>query len=129
MDAHRFIHKIVRGKQPLTPEQIADWWAAKNLGAIAEITMRSMLDPAGTAYDLPPLRIVGFESPDARILYQLRLHKAARAQRRAPVVRHALGQHLEEMVFFAREQFLRRLKGMTITETFQTDQFAVREKQ
>jgi hypothetical protein len=121
------IHNLVRARPPLTIEQLADWWTKKNVGAIAEIALKSMADPVGTAYDVPPLRIIVFETLDARILYRSQLQEAARAQRARHVVEHAIGQHIEELVFFAREQFLTALLSLDAQPTFQRNQFAVRE--
>jgi|CXWL01.1.fsa_nt_gi hypothetical protein len=129
MARRRFsIHNLVGARPPLTLDQIADWWVTKNVGAIAEIAMRSMLDPPGTTYLLPPMRLVGFETPDARILYQLSLHHAAEAHHSKCVVTQAISQHIEELVFFAREQFLTALLRLDLHATFQRDQFAVREE-
>lgn len=108
-------------RPPLTLEQVADFWTNKNVSAFAAVAMRSMMDPVGTAYDVPPLRIVVFPTADARILYQLRLHEAARAQRKKPVVQHAIGQHIEELVLFGREQFIAALSQLDIRATFQTE--------
>ena len=120
----KLIRALTGSPSPLPLEQLADYWARKNVSAIAAIAMRSMLDPVGTCYDLPPLRIVGFESGDARILYQLRLHKVAKAQRTKPIVQHAIGQHIEDLALFCREQFLTALFTRNVHATFQRDEFA-----
>ena len=91
--------------------------------------MRSMLDPPGTVYELPPLRIVGFAKPDDRITYQLKLHDAARAHRAKHVVEYAIGQHIEDLVWFCREELITALSTLDVCATFQRDQFAVREEQ
>lgn len=127
MARRRFsIHNLVRAKPALTHDQIADWWVTKNVGAIAEIAMRSMLDPPGTAYLLSPVRLVGFETPDARILYQLSLHHAAEARHSKHVVADAISQHIEDLALFCREQFLTALLSLDAHATFQRDQFSVR---
>jgi hypothetical protein len=129
MARRRFsIHNLVRAKPALTAERIADWWVTKNVGAIAEIAMRSMLDPPGTIYLLPPVRLVGFETPDARILYQLSLHHAAEARHSKHVVADAISQHIQELAGFCREQFLIALLNLEARATFQRDLFAVREE-
>lgn len=129
MGRRRFsTHNLVRARPPLTLEEIADWWVTKNVGAIAEIAMRSMLDPPGTTYLLPPVRLVGFETPDARILYQLSLHHAAEARHSKRVVTEAISQHIEDLALFCREQFLIALLRLDLHATFQRDQFAVREE-
>ena len=120
----KFIRALNGPDDPLPLEQLADYWARKNVSAIAAIAMRSMMDPVGTVYDLPPLHIVGFQTGDARIFYQLRLHDAAKAQRTKPVVQHAIGQHIEELVLFCREQFLTALLTLDVHATFQRDEFA-----
>ena len=120
----KLIRALAGSPAPLTPEQLADYWVRKNVSAIAAIAMRSMIDPVGTCYDLPPLCIVGFQTGDARILYQLRLHDAARAQRGKPVVQHAIGQHIEDLVLFCREEFIVALMGVAVTGIFQRDEFA-----
>ncbi len=121
------IHNLVRARPALTIEQLVDWWTKRNVGALAEIALRSMGDPVGTAYDVPPLRIIAFETVDARILYQSQLQEVAKAQHAKHIVEHAIGQHIEELVFFAREQFLTALLSLDTQATFQRDQFAVRE--
>ena len=122
------IHHLVRARPPLTIEQLVDWWTKRNAGALAEVALRSMADPVGTAYEVPPLRIVAFETADARILYQSRLQEKAKAQHAKHLIEHAIGQHIEELVFFAREQFLTALLSLDAHATFQRDQFAVREE-
>lgn len=127
MACRRFsIHSLVRAQPPLTPEQIADWWLNRNVGAIAEVAMRSMLDPPGMIYLLPPVRLVGFETPDARILYQLSLHHAAEARHSKHVVVDAISQHIEDLALFCREKFLTALLSLDAQATFRRDQFAVR---
>ena len=118
------IHKLVRARPPLTIEQLADWWAKRNVGALAEVALRSMADPAGTAYDVPPLRIIAFETDHARILYQLRLQEKAQAQHFKHVVQHAIGKHIEELVCFARGQFITALSSLDVPATFQRDEVA-----
>ena len=120
----KLIRALTGSPSPLPLEQLAYYWAMKNVSAIAAIAMRSMMDPVGTVYDLPPLRIVGFQTGDARILYQLRLHDVAKAQRTKPIVQHAIGQHIEELALFCREQFIVALMGVTVTAIFQRDEFA-----
>lgn len=122
------IHHLVRARPALSIEQLVDWWTKRNVGALAEIALRSMGDPVGTAYDVPPLRIIAFETVDARILYQSRLQEGAKAQHAKHIVEHAIGKHIEELVFFAREQFLTALLSLDARATFQRDQFAVREE-
>ena len=117
----KFIRALCGPSAPLPVDRLADYWAKKNVSAIAAIAMRSMMDPVGTAYDVPPLRIVVFQTADARILYQLRLHEAARVQRKKPVVQHAIGQHIEELVLFGREQFIAALSQLDIRATFQSE--------
>jgi hypothetical protein len=109
------IRSLVRARPPLTNEQLADHWVNKNAGAIAEIAMRSMMDPVGTVYDVPPLRIVAFQTSDARILYQLALHKAARAQDR---------EHITGLAEFCRDELLTALSKLDVQATFQPDAFA-----
>ena len=123
------IHNLVRARPPLAIEELADWWAKRNVGAFAEVALQSMIDPAGTIYIVPPLRIMGFESEEGRTRYQLRLQQLARAQRKTNVVQCAIGLHIQELVFFAREQFLTALLSFDAHATFQPDQFAVREEQ
>ena len=65
-------------------------------------------------------------TPDARILYQLKLHKAAEAQDRKHVVQHAIGTHIEDLVLFCREELLAALSKLDIQAEFQRDEFAVR---
>lgn len=89
-----------------------------------EVALRSMAAPVQTVYNVPPLRIIVFETADARILYQARLHEAAKAQRVNHVVECAIGQHIEELVFFAREHFLTAFLALDAQVTFQRDQFA-----
>ena len=120
------VHNLVRAKPSLTYDQIADWWVTKNVGVIAEIAMRSMLDPPGTTYLLPPVQLVGFETPDARILYQLTLHHAAEARHSKRVVAEAISQHIEDLALFCRAEFLTALSTLEIHATFQRDQFSVR---
>ena len=133
MPSHdKFIRALNGPDNPLPLEQLADYWARKNISAIAAIAMRSMMDPVGAVYDLPSLRIVGFQTGDARILYQLKLHKAAQAQNRKPVVQHAIGQHIEDLVGFCREELITALFKLDVRATFQCDDFAylsVRERQ
>lgn len=125
MARRRFsVHNLVRAQPPLSVEQIADWWVKKNVGTIAETAMRSMLDPPGTLYHVPPVRLVGFESPDARILYQLSLHHAAEARHSKHVVADAISQHIEDLAAFCREQFLTALLSVDGHATFQRDEFA-----
>lgn len=120
----KLIRDICGPHTPFPLDRLADYWVRKNVSAIGAITMRSMMDPVGTAYDVPPLRIVVFESPDARILYQVKLHRAAKVQCAKPVVQHAIGQHLEELALFCRAQFIIALMGVTVTGIFQPDRFA-----
>lgn len=124
----KFIRALTSPNDPLSFERLAEYWVRKNLSAIAAIAMASMMDPVGTAYDLPPLRVVGFESEDVRTLYQVRLHKAAREHRAKDIIQHAIGQHIEDLALFCREQFLTILSTLDVTATFQRDQFAVREE-
>lgn len=113
------IRKLFRGTHaPLSVEQLADVWAQKNVRALTEIAMRSMLDPPGTAYEVPPFRIIVFESADARILYQLKLHKATEAYPAERAAEHALCQHVEELVLWGRAQVVTRVAVRAI---FQRD--------
>lgn len=109
---------------PLPLERMADYWVRRNLSAIAAIAMASMMDPVGTAYDLPPLRIIGFQTGESQILYQMRLHAAANAQRTKPVLEHAIAQHIEELADFCHAEFVRALSALEVQVTFQRDQFA-----
>jgi hypothetical protein len=124
MARRRFsIHNLVRAKPPLTPEQIADWWVNKNLGAIAEVAMKSMLDEPRTTYRIAPLQLVPFESSDARVLYQTSLHRAAKAKR-GNAVHHAISQHIEDLALFCHEQLVAALSTWEVEATFQCDRFA-----
>ena len=120
----KFIRALCGPSAPLPVDRLADYWAKKNVSAIAAIAMRSMMDPVGTGYDLPPLRIVGFQTGDARILYQLRLHEAAKAQHVKHVVQYAIGRHIEDLALFVREQFIIALFTRDVHATFQRDEFA-----
>lgn len=125
MASHNTLIRALNGPDdPLPLEQLADYWVRENLSAIAAVAMASMMDPVGTAYDLPPLRIVGFQTGESQILYQMRLHAAANAQRAKPVLEHAIVQHIEELAEFCREQFLTALLSLDAHATFQRDQFA-----
>ena len=129
MPSHDKLIRTLNGPDdPLPLEQLADYWAKKNVSAIAAIAMRSMLDPVGTVYEVPPLCLVGFESRDARILYQLRLHDAAKTAVKKPhgphVVEHAIGQHIEDLVQFSRAQFLTALTRESVSGIFQRDEWA-----
>ena len=116
------IHNLVRARPPLTIEQLADWWTKRNVGALAEVALRSMADPAGTIYNVPPLRLIVFETADARTRYQLRLQEVAKGQRSKHVVEYALGQHIEDLVFFARQQFQTALSSLDKEATFEPDE-------
>lgn len=120
------IHRIVRAHHPLTIEQLVNWWTKCNVGAFGEIALHSMMDPVGTAYEVPPLRVVGFQTGDARILYQISLHDMAKAQRRTPVAEHAIRRHTEDLAALCRAEFLTFLSRLDVTVTFQHDKF-VRE--
>ena len=124
MKAPFLIHKLVRARPPLTIEQLADCWTKRNVGALAEVALRSMADPVGTVYDVPPLRIIAFETDNARTIYQLQLQEKAKAQHSRHVVEHAIGQHIEELVCFARERFITALSSLGAHVLFQRDQLA-----
>jgi hypothetical protein len=108
-------------RPPLTREQLADFWTKKNVPAFAQIAMRSMIDPVGTVYEVPPLRVVVFASDDARILYQLRLHKAVRDSGAKNVVERAICRHIEELALFCRAELLALLSKVDLCATFQEE--------
>ena len=125
MPSHTALIRALNGPDdPLPLERLADYWVRRNLPAIASIAMASMMDPVGTVYDLPPFRIVGFQTGESQILYQMRLHAAANAQHAKPVLEHAIVQHIEELALFCREQFLTALLSLDVHVTFQRDEFA-----
>jgi hypothetical protein len=125
MASHTALIRALNGPgDPLPLERVADYWLRRNLPAIASIAMASMMDPVGTAYDLPPLRIVGFQTGESQIQYQMRLHKAANAQHAKPVVEHAIVQHISELAAFCREEFIKALCTLEVEATFQPDRFA-----
>lgn len=125
MASHNTLIRALNGPDdPLPLEQLADYWVRENLSAIAAVAMASMMDPVGTAYDLPPLRIVGFQTGESQILYQMRLHAAANAQRAKPVLEHAIVQHIEELAEFCRAEFVKVLTTMKVSTIFRRDEFA-----
>ena len=125
MPSHTALIRALNGPDdPLPLERLADYWVRRNLPAIASIAMASMMDPVGTVYDLPPFRIVGFQTGESQILYQMRLHAAANAQRAKPVLEHAIVQHIEELAEFCRAEFVKVLTTMKVSTIFRRDEFA-----
>jgi hypothetical protein len=125
MASHNTLIRALNGSDdPFPVEWLADYWVRRNLSAIASIAMASMMDPVGTAYDLPPLRIIGFQTGESQILYQMRLHAAANAQRAKPVLEHAIVQHIEELAEFCRAEFVKVLTTMKVSTIFRRDEFA-----
>jgi hypothetical protein len=120
----KFIRALTGPSAPSPLDRLADYWVKRNLSAIAAIAMASMMNPPGTAYDLSPLRIVGFQTGDARILYQIRLHNMAKAQRHTPVVEYAIRRHIEDLALFCRAEFLKALLTLDVQAAFQRDAFA-----
>jgi hypothetical protein len=108
-------------RRSLTAEQIVDFWTKKNVPAFASIATRSMIEPVGTVYEIPPLRVVVFASSDARILYQLHLHKAARDSGAKNVVERAICQHIEKLAMFCRSEFLVLLSKVDLCARFQEE--------
>lgn len=125
MPAYKTLIRALNGPDdPLPLESLVDYWLRRNLPRIASIAMESMAAPVATTFDLPPLRIVGFQTGEAQILYQMRLHAAANAQRAKPVLEHAIAQHIEELAEFCRAEFLRAISALNVQVTFQRDEFA-----
>lgn len=117
------VHNLVRAKPPLSPEEIAAWWVAKNLSAIAEVAKKSMLDAPRTSCRIAPLRLLPFESSDARIPYQISLHNAGKAKR-GNAVHHAVTQHVQDLAEFCHHQLVTALSTWEVEAIFQRDEFA-----
>lgn len=123
------IQNHIRARPALTIEQVATWWAKRNAGALAEIALRSVSEPVGTVFTIPPIRLVIFKTDEGREGYLLSLREAAKKQRAMHPVECALSQHIEDLVFFAREQFLLALSSLEAEATFQHGAVNAREEQ